>query len=56
MHPPELPNPVRIPDDWETEQLIRPHLASRITAAGYKVSATTVKDLEGEMAAGWGAL
>jgi DNA helicase-2/ATP-dependent DNA helicase PcrA len=53
MHPPELPNPVRIPDDWETEQLIRPHLASRITAAGYKVSATTVKDLEGEMAAGW---
>jgi len=53
MHPPELPNPVRIPDDWETAELIRLHLASRITAAGYKVSATTVKDLEGEMAAGW---
>jgi DNA helicase-2/ATP-dependent DNA helicase PcrA len=53
VRPPELPRPVRIPDDWETDEIIRPHLATRMTAAGYRVSATTVKDLEGEMAAGW---
>jgi superfamily I DNA/RNA helicase len=30
-----LPTPIRIPDSWEVEELIRPHLAHRLRVQGF---------------------
>jgi DNA helicase-2/ATP-dependent DNA helicase PcrA len=46
-----FPSPLRIPDDYETSRLVRPHLA-RLSG----VSITQIKDLILEMAAKWESL
>src|SRR6266550_2880477 len=52
-----IPYPVRIPDTWETEELVRPYLASRLRAAGFnRVRVNTVELLEREMSARWESL
>jgi DNA helicase II / ATP-dependent DNA helicase PcrA len=52
-----LPLPLRIPDDWETEVLVRPDIARRLRNRGFaKLRVTTVEKLEHEMAAGWESL
>lgn len=48
--------PLRIPDSWETEMLIRPDLARRLRASGFRVDARAMKQLEREMAAQWESL
>ncbi len=51
-HSNRLPYPLRIPDSWEVEQLIRPDLANMLTAKGFSdVSTRLVKKLEDELAA-----
>ncbi len=52
-----LPMPLRIPDSWETKELVRPHLSRRLRAAGHRdATPTVVYKLELEMAAGWESL
>src|SRR5882762_10433883 len=52
-----IPYPVRIPDTWETGELVRPYLASRLRAAGFqRVTVNTVDQLEREMSARWESL
>jgi len=54
---PGLPQPLRIPDTWEVERLIRPHMSRRLRARGHvRATASAVKELEEEMAAGWESL
>jgi len=52
-----IPHPVRLPDTWETEELIRPYLASQLRSQGHAVVTTrTVDSLEREMSARWESL
>jgi len=52
-----LPEPLRIPDDWETKNLLYPDLSRRLKAAGWqKATPTMVGKLVREMAAGWETL
>jgi DNA helicase-2/ATP-dependent DNA helicase PcrA len=48
-----VPQPVRIADDWETSELIRPQLARLLKAQGHDVTPSLVEDLEKDMAAGF---
>jgi DNA helicase-2/ATP-dependent DNA helicase PcrA len=52
-----LPSPLRIPDSWETKQLVHPHLSRILKGLGYPTATPgLVQDLEREMAAGWETL
>jgi DNA helicase II / ATP-dependent DNA helicase PcrA len=51
-----IPRPIRIPDVWETKNLIHPHLSRLLTDQGHKVTPSEVSSLELSMAAGWQAL
>lgn len=52
-----LPTPLRIPDSWEAEELIRRDLARRLRERGFEnVTVHTVRKLEREMAARWQSL
>jgi DNA helicase-2/ATP-dependent DNA helicase PcrA len=52
-----LPTPLRIPDSWETGELIRSDLARRLRQRGFqKVTVYTIKKLERELAAQWQSL
>lgn len=52
-----LPMPLRIPDSWETSNLIRPHLSRLLKRAGHTpATPTVVKRLEREMSSGWESL
>lgn len=54
---PGLPSPLRIPDSWETKNLIHPSLSRRLRALGHAAATPTiVSRLEQEMAAGWQVL
>lgn len=49
--------PIRIPDSWETENLIHPYIASQLRARGFQGTSTRqVANLEREMAARWESL
>jgi DNA helicase-2/ATP-dependent DNA helicase PcrA len=48
-----LPEPLRIPDSWESDRLVRSHICRLLSAAGHTVTPGLVKKLEDEMAAGW---
>jgi DNA helicase-2/ATP-dependent DNA helicase PcrA len=53
----QLPRPLRIPDDWEVQNLIHPDLARRLRAQGHEhVSTRTIDRLEHELAAQWESL
>lgn len=52
-----LPQPLRIPDSWETSELIHPHLSRLLKRLGHsKATPTLVRKLEAEMATGWQTL
>lgn len=51
-----LPEPLRIPDDWESRFLTRADLADRLRQQGHHVTVATVQKLESEMAAKWESL
>lgn len=52
-----IPKPLRIPESWETKELVRPDLSRLLRRQGYdKATPTVVKQLEEEMAAGWESL
>lgn len=52
-----LPTPLRIPDSWETQELIRSDLARRLRERGFrKVTVYTIEKLERELAAQWQSL
>lgn len=51
-----LPMPLRIPDSWENETLLRPDIARRLRQRFEGVNTLTVRTLEHEMAAGWACL
>lgn len=52
-----LPSPLRIPDSWETKNLVRPGVSRGLKAQGYEdATPTLVEKLEREMAAAWQAL
>ena len=52
-----LPEPLRIPDDWETKDLIHPDLARRVRQQGFpKVDTRMIANLEREMASQWDSL
>ena len=49
-----LPTPLRIPDSWERQELIRSDLARRLRERGFrKVTVYTIEKLERELAAQW---
>jgi DNA helicase-2/ATP-dependent DNA helicase PcrA len=53
----QLPRPIRLPDDWELENLIHSDLARRLREQGHEKATTrTVKKLENELAAQWESL
>lgn len=52
----QLQLPLRIPDSWETANLVRRDLARRLRLAGHEVNAKMVGELEKEMAARWESL
>jgi superfamily I DNA/RNA helicase len=39
-----LPEPIRIPDSWESDGLVRKHLSRMLKAAGYSASPSLVKN------------
>lgn len=52
-----FPRPLRIPDTWEVEKLIRPDIARRLRRRGFsKVRKNTIKELEHELSAQWQSL
>lgn len=52
-----IPRPIRIPDSWETKELVRPDISRLLRRQGYtKATPTVVRHLEEEMAAGWESL
>ena len=52
-----LPQPLRIPDSWETKQLIYPHLSRLLRDLGYDdATPGLIGKLEREMGAGWETL
>lgn len=52
-----LPPSFRIPGKWETEELIRPHLANRLKSEGHqRATPSVIKRIETEMSAGWQSL
>lgn len=52
-----LPTPIRIPDSWETRELIHPHLARRLRIQGFEhATVVKVKRLERELASRWQSL
>jgi DNA helicase-2/ATP-dependent DNA helicase PcrA len=52
-----LPAPLRIPDTWETKQLIRRYLSRLLKTLGYDAATPgLVQQLESEMATGWETL
>lgn len=51
-----LPEPLRIPDDWESRFLIHADLAARLRGQGHDVDVGKVRRLESEMAARWESL
>ncbi|HME77925.1 MAG TPA: ATP-dependent helicase [Mycobacterium sp.] len=52
-----IPDPLRIPDDWEQEQLIRPDISRLLRAKGYKTATPSkVAALEAELSAGFQSL
>lgn len=52
-----LPVPLRLPDDWETKNLLQPDIANRLRRLGHIGTNTrTVRRLEQEMASGWESL
>jgi DNA helicase-2/ATP-dependent DNA helicase PcrA len=51
-----LPEPVRIPDEWEIRQLIRPDIRTRLNERDFDVDVRVVERLEREMAAQWESL
>lgn len=51
-----LPMPLRLPDDWETDNLIHDDLRVRLAARWPGIRRTQVAKLEREMAAQWEAL
>ncbi len=52
-----LPEPLRIPDTWETSTLIHPHLSRLLKKLGHSdATPRLVKRIEGEMATGWQTL
>jgi DNA helicase-2/ATP-dependent DNA helicase PcrA len=54
---PAIPQPVRLADDWETDNLIRPQLSRFLKAQGHGIATPTVVEaLELEMAAGFESL
>jgi superfamily I DNA/RNA helicase len=53
---PGVPQPVRIADTWETEELIRPQLSRLLKAQGHKATPGDIEDLEQDMAAGFESL
>ena len=52
----DLPQPLRIPDDWETKKLIRRDIARRLRGKGFNINTSTVSNLEAEMSARWESL
>lgn len=56
MHDYGLPEPLRIPDSWESTNLVHHHIARLLKSAGYDATPKKVKKLEREMAAGWETL
>jgi DNA helicase-2/ATP-dependent DNA helicase PcrA len=52
----DLAVPVRIPDTWETRNLIHPDLALRLKELNFTVRVSTVQKLERELAAQWESL
>lgn len=53
---PHLPLPLRIPDDWELDKLIREDLRSRLSCSQSGMTKRKIKKLEREMAAQWESL
>ncbi len=53
---PHLPLPLRIPDDWELDKLIREDLRSRLSRSQPGMTKRKIKRLEREMAAQWESL
>lgn len=52
-----IPRPLRIPDSWETKELVRPDISRLLRRQGYeRATPTVVRALEEEMAAGWESL
>ena len=53
-----LPEPLRIPDEWESDELIRTDIGGRLRAEGFPkaIDRRQVEKLESEMAAGWESL
>jgi DNA helicase-2/ATP-dependent DNA helicase PcrA len=52
-----LPRPLRLPDEWEVENLIHSDLARRLRDQGHRhVSTKTIDKLEHELAAQWESL
>jgi DNA helicase-2/ATP-dependent DNA helicase PcrA len=52
-----IPYPLRIPDDWELSQIIRPDISRRLRAKGYEqATPTIVTRLEAELAASFQSL
>jgi DNA helicase-2/ATP-dependent DNA helicase PcrA len=52
-----LPEPLRVPDKWETKTLLNPDLSIRLKAVGHSdATPTLVAKLTNEMAAGWDRL
>lgn len=50
----QIPHPLRIPDTWETRELIQPDLSRRLRRNGYQeATPTRVEKLIHEMSAGW---
>jgi superfamily I DNA/RNA helicase len=51
-----LPEPLRIPDEWEIRKLIRPDIRTRLRESGFSADVRDVEKLEREMAAQWESL
>ncbi len=52
-----LPEPLRVPDDWETRTIVHRQLAAYLRTQGFtKVRVTDIAQLEREMAARWESL
>ena len=52
-----LPRPLRIPDDWESKELVQTDIARRLRLAGFeRLDRRVVDKLESELAASWESL
>jgi DNA helicase-2/ATP-dependent DNA helicase PcrA len=51
-----LPEPLRIPDEWEQRNLVQPDIARRLRDRGFEADIRKVRRLEAEMAAQWESL